>query len=230
MRWIDLGDPLPRAQPHRYTPLSWPDGSRVPLQPLEALPKEDPCFGRSMLDLATRRRSARSFSSLPQDKLGWLLALADGELARGDDHLGFPLSRRPAPSAGAIHPLHVVVQSPSLGGWHRYEPHGHELASITCSLNAHSVREELDQLVVAPSATLLLLAAEHGKTEAKYSDPCSLVWRDAGILLGYLSIAAEALDLAFVPLGVTGDQWVRALLDEAGLAGVGAAFVGARVR
>lgn len=90
-----------------------------------------------------------------------------------------------------------------------------------------TVRRETDDLVVAPSATLLLLVAEPGKTAAKYLNPDSLVWRDAGVLLGYLSLAAEALGLAFVPLGATGDPWAGTLVDEAGLTDVGAALVGA---
>ncbi|SEM10533.1 hypothetical protein SAMN05518845_11692 [Variovorax sp. YR750] len=86
----------------------------------------------------------------------------------------------------------------------------------------------MDELIAAPVATLLLLVAEPGKTAAKYFNSESLVWRDAGVLLGYLSLAAEALGLAFVPLGITGDPWAGKLVDESGLAGVGAALVGRR--
>lgn len=71
------------------------------------------------MDLAIHRRSAREFAPLRQDRLGWLLALANLQLARGPQHLGFPLTLRPSPSAGAIHPVHLIVQSPSLGGWSR---------------------------------------------------------------------------------------------------------------
>ena len=88
----------------------------------------------------------------------------------------------------------------------------------------------MDKLLHAPEATLFLFAAEPGMTAAKYGDPLSLVWRDAGVLLGYLAAAAESIDLRLCPLGVTGDPWVRRLVDQAGLAGVGTALVGARRR
>ena len=43
-------------------------------------------------------------------------------------------------------------------------------------------------------------------------------------------VAAESLDLSFCPLGVTGEPWTSRLLDQPGLVGVGAAFVGATPR
>ncbi|RUR71065.1 SagB/ThcOx family dehydrogenase [Variovorax guangxiensis] len=229
MTWLDLGNPRPRSEAQRYTPVHWPQGKRIPLQPLAKLSSDDSLFKRSFMDLAIRRRSAREFAPLPLDRLGWLLALANQQLACGPQHLGFPLTQRPSPSAGAIHPVHLIAQNLELGGWNRYDPMGHELVSVPGGPDVHVVRKAMDELVTAPAATLLLLVAEPGKTAAKYLNSDSLVWRDAGILLGYLSLAAEALGLAFVPLGITGEPWAGKLVDEPGLAGVGAALVGARV-
>ncbi|WP_177213725.1 nitroreductase family protein [Variovorax sp. YR750] len=228
MTWLDLGNPRPRTEVQHYVPVRWPESGRIPLQPLALLPSDDSTFEWSFMDLATRRRSAREFAPLPLDRLGWLLALTSQQLACGPQHLGFPLTLRPSPSAGAIHPVHLVVQSPVLGGWNRYDPAGHELVSVPGGPDVQVVRREMDELIAAPVATLLLLVAEPGKTAAKYFNSESLVWRDAGVLLGYLSLAAEALGLAFVPLGITGDPWAGKLVDESGLAGVGAALVGRR--
>lgn len=228
MTWVELGNPRPRSRALRYTPVQWPDGERTALSSLSALPSHDAVFARSVFDLSSQRRSARAFAPLARDRLGLLLELVNRQLASGSEYLGFPLTQRPAPSAGAIHPVHLIVQDPALAGWHRYDPAGHALVSVPCAVDVAAVRRHMDQLVAAPTATLLLLAAEPGKTASKYVDSCSLVWRDAGVLLGYLSLAAEALNLAFLPLGVTADPWVRRLVDEPGLAGVGAALVGAR--
>lgn len=228
MTWLDLDNPRPRSEAQHYVPVRWPEGKRISLQSLANLPPNDPIFERSFVDLATRRRSAREFAPLTLDRLGWLLALANLQLARGPQHLGFPLTLRPSPSAGAIHPVHLIVQSPALGGWNRYDAAGHELVSVPGGPDVQIVRKAMDELVAAPAATLLLLVAEPGKTSAKYLNSESLVWRDAGVLLGYLSLAAEALDLAFVPLGITGDPWAGKLVAEPGLVGVGAALVGAR--
>jgi hypothetical protein len=72
-------------------------------------------------------------------------------------------------------------------------------------------------------ALLMALVCEPGKTAAKYEHFESLVWRDAGVVLGYMSIVAEALGLNFCPLGLVGDPWPpeqggTLLLKGAGLA------------
>ena len=72
----------------------------------------------------------------------------------------------------------------------------------------------------------MVLVAEPGKTAAKYANSESLVWRDAGVLLGYMSVVAEALGLGFCPLGITGQAYVSALSADARLTGVGLAVVG----
>jgi hypothetical protein len=86
----------------------------------------------------------------------------------------------------------------------------------------------MHEVVAAPSATLLLFVAEPGMTGSKYEEAASLVWRDAGVLIGVIAAAAEALSLNFSPMGVTGEPWAGYLIPGAPLVGVGAAFVGAR--
>lgn len=224
MTWIDLGNPHPLPSARTYTPLVWPAGELVPLPP----PSESAT--RSFSDVALARRTRRNFLALGTGNLSSLLSLTCRVQKVGDTALGFPLTQRPAPSAGAIHPIHLILLEPGTSAWQRYEPFQHALVNVPTSVDAQHVRRAMEEVLAAPGATLLLLAAEGGMTAAKYDRPWSLVWRDAGVLLGWLSIAAEALDLSFCPLGVTGEPWTSRLLDQPGLMGVGAAFVGATSR
>lgn len=226
MTWIDPGNPHPHPLPptRTYTPVVWPEGAHVPLPP----PSE--VAARSFIEVALARRTRRDFSALEAGQLSALLSLTCRVQQVGDTQLGFPLTRRPAPSAGAIHPIHLVLLGPGKSAWQRYDPFQHALVNMPTSVDAQHVRRAMEELLSAPGATLLLLAAEGGMTAAKYDHPWSLVWRDAGVLLGWLSMAAEALDLSFCPLGVTGEPWTSRLLDQPGLMGVGAAFVGATPR
>lgn len=123
----------------------------------------------------------------------------------GGDELGFALSHRPCPSAGAIHPIHLLVIDPQAGRWLRYDAVSHALDEVITQLEPSGVLAEMHSVLPATSATLLILAAEPGKTAAKYEAAESLVWRDAGVLLGFLAVAAEALGLNYCPLGVTGE-------------------------
>lgn len=72
----------------------------------------------------------------------------------------------------------------------------------------------------------MLFAAEFGKTAAKYRYPESLVWRDAGVLQGALTLTATALGMSFCLLGITGNPWIGDLADQGQLMGVGAAIFG----
>jgi hypothetical protein len=158
--------------------------------------------------------------------LGEVLSMCCGAQDVGADSLGFPLSRRPAPSAGAIHPIHLVVNVPPESAWYRFDPMRRQLIGLPTTVRAIDVRAAFDEVLPAAHAALMLFVAEPGMTAAKYEHFASLVWRDAGVLQGVVSLAAEALGLGCTLLGVTGDPWSAQLLDQPGLHGVGAAFVG----
>ena len=69
--------------------------------------------------------------------------------------------------------------------------------------------------------------AEPGKTAAKYEHHETLVWRDAGVVLGYMSLVAEALGLSFCPLGLTGRPQLTEFLPESqAMHGVGLSVLG----
>ena len=220
MTWVDLGNPYLLAEPRSYQPLRWPTGKRIEL--VDQVPSE----ARGFAQIALERRTRYGFGPVSLDSLGSLFLLTNRVQSLGTQQLGFALSKRPAPSAGAIHPIHIVVHVGRNGGWYRYDPVDHVLIELSSSIQPQTVRAAMNQIVEGGDAALVLFVAEPGKTFAKYGDACSLVWRDAGVLLGYFSLAAEALDLSFCPLGVTGEPWGGRLINEAGLIGVGAAFVG----
>lgn len=218
--WIELGNPYPLDRPKRYSPVGWPSGSILPLPTPAALPEAPfPSVARS-------RRTRREFGPLDLGSLSGLMELTCRVQLLGTDELGFPISKRGVASSGAIHPVHVVVDMPQLKAWHRYDPQHHALVSLDTHVDRSEVREGLRDVVFAPTATLLLMVGEPGMAAAKYGDPTSLVWRDAGVLLGCLSLAAEAFGLSFCPLGVTGDPWAREFVPQPGLVGLGGAFLG----
>lgn len=220
--WVDLGNPCPRSEPRHYSPLVWPVGQRIPLPVAKSISG----LSKPIADVLLHRRTKREFSPLNAEMLGALTWLTCQTQRTGKEDLGFPLSLRPCPSAGAIHPIHLLVIGPRGDGWFRYDSVSHSLNEVKTEVDPQEVLDAMQAVLPAPHATLLILAAEPGMTGAKYEAPASLIWRDAGVLIGVLAMAAEALDLSFCPLGVTGDPWVRQLLDQSGLAGVGAAFVG----
>lgn len=224
MGWTNLGEPRPKSEPSRYVPRFWPCEDYKPLSRVDSLPQGD------ISQHLFARRSCRRFDAAPpESSLGHLLyltAFSQGHEASG---YGFDLSRACAPSAGAIHGIHIlVVPASDNNAWH-YAPARHALGRLRQSNRlATRARADAAELTHLGSATLLLLVAEPGMYAAKYHACESLVWRDAGVLIGYLSVVAEVLGLDFCSLGITGSSALDYLDRQSQLLGVGNAVVGGR--
>ena len=219
--WLDLGNPKPKQQPEVYTPMQW-SGPRV------ALSSNGAATAPHLATLLAGRRSRRNFvAPASLDDLAAMLELCcrTRELQASD--LGFDLEFRPHPSAGAIHCVHTLVQREINEDWTYYDAQAHQLVLLPgTSAAANAARSAADELVPAANASLIALVAEPDKAAAKYNSPGSLIWRDAGVLLGYFSICAEALALSFCPLGITGQPMLAELDEQGRLCGVGMALLG----
>jgi len=224
LTWPELGNPVPNEEPRPYSPIVWPLGERLLL---DEIASQLSCATEVDQFLRTRR-TERKIGSISDADLGaWLDLSCRTQLVQGSVY-GFDISFSPTPSAGAIHPIHLVFAAPGVPSWQRYDNVDHALFEVPSELDPREAHRAMQGLLPVQDATLILLAAEVGKTAAKYEHPASLVWRDSGALLTVMGLAAHALSLAFCPLGVTGEPWVSRLLEQKGLFGVGAAFVGTR--
>jgi SagB-type dehydrogenase family enzyme len=189
--------PLPAIAPPRGPVLA------LPRPDLDALTREDPPFA-SVLE---RRHSERRYGAPPltRAQLGELLFRA----ARVRElHSGGPEERtlRPAPSAGALHPLEVyVVVGACEGlepGLYRYAPGSHGLEP-----RAGPTREVRALLADArqgrsPVQVLLVLAARFQRVAYKYEGLAyACVLKDAGALLQTLCLSATAMGLASCIVG-----------------------------
>lgn len=223
MTWIDLGTPKPRTEILPYSPYVWETLDVLQLctpQPFDVVP-----FAATVLD----RRTRRAFKALSDVQLSRFFWLTSHRTSLRDQSPNTPVLSHPVPSAGSIHPIHVIVSRFDDSSWWRYEPSDHSLAEIDIPPFAFDdLKSAMDDVVPFGNATALVLVAEPGKTFAKYEFGSSLVWRDAGVLIGYQSLVAEALGLSYCPLGITADAWVSRLDPERKLVGVGAALLGAR--
>lgn len=221
MTWIDLGNPMPKLVHDVHELLKWETGEVHPLTATSGIATQ-PFF-----QVLRERRTRRQFASLGEAGLADFLWHACRSRETWASDLGFELESRATPSAGAIHPIHLVINRPGDPRWWLYEPRGHFLVElITAPERLEGLREHCQQVVYAPEAIQLLLLAEPGKTLAKYSDGCSLIWRDAGAMLAVMALAAQGLGLNFCPLGITGEPWAGGLAKQGKLVGVGLALLG----
>lgn len=221
MDWVDLGNPVPLEQTQTYEPVNWKTGNVLKLILPESI--TTPAFH----DVAFSRRSRRSFDAIGVNELSTLLWLTARTQQIDRLTSNVILRRAPVPSAGALHPVYITIRQQSENIWWLYDRDAHELRSLVEVGDLwDGLLDQIEQVVPRGAGSVVLLVAEPGKTMAKYKSACSLIWRDAGVLLAHLGLAAEALRLNFCALGVTGEPWVSSLDDQNRLFGVGAALVG----
>lgn len=116
---------------------------------------------------------------------------------------------RPVPSAGARHPIDVVVAAGDIeglaSGWWRFDPWRGDLVEIELATGS---QEYLEQLRVTTGAdtppAALVLVASFARTLTRYPAGSSLVWRDAGVMAGYLHLSASSRGLASCILSPVG--------------------------
>lgn len=217
--WTAFGQPSPRARPLSYTEHAWRIvGAR-------ALPSPGPMDPWSAVIAA--RESRRTFGPLPLGALAELLWYVCACKRSMDSAMGFAIEKRGVPSAGGIHPIHVLIADPQTRVLERYDGRSHALERLATSA-PQELLTACAELLAPQEGALLLFAAEPGKTTAKYENGDSLVWRDAGVQQGAFAMVAEALGLNFCLLGMSGEPWVSSLSEEGKLRGVGMALVGSR--
>ena len=142
--WTWLGSPTPRQEPVAYTPWVWPIVRSI------SLPMACASVG-AWSEASSTRRSRRTFAPLELEQIGMLLWHTLYCQRTADSPLGFALQRRAVPSAGAIHPVHLVMQMPDDSAtWARYNPLTHALDVVAASADVlDALRIEADRVVVA---------------------------------------------------------------------------------
>ena len=194
----------------------------------ETLGHRDPSLVVQSADLL-ERRSNRVFSELPRAALGGLLWLSARTIASTVLPTGLRSYHRPAPSAGGLHPIDLVILDthPKYRSF-VYDPDAHQLVELNTEPKllrelAHAVSQVLD-----PQAGIIVLfAGDFERTLGKYFHGESLVWRDSGALQATIEFAAYQLGLNACGIGITGEPFVSSLLRSSGrVLGVGGIVVG----
>jgi hypothetical protein len=134
-------------------------------------------------------------------------------------------SRRPALSAGALHPISVVLFADLTV--YRVNVESCTLDKLTFSEEAHGAwLGRCRYLLPKADGAFIVLIADMGKSTAAYENSESLVLRDAGAMLQTIALASEWFGLGFCPLGILGNEVVAALPSSEQLLAVGAAAIG----
>lgn len=224
MSRIDLPSPLPRDRVTAWGPCPYMTG------PPRYLPLPDDMPRVSLWDVIDSRSSRREFSPLSEQSLSTLLWYSAKTRRIGRDK-GRPWESRPSPSAGGTHAIDLVAVDRGTHEWRArlYDPLSHALREVVTE-NRQELARFVDAVagVVDPGeGTILWSVADWDKISACYAHGESLVWRDAGALLGVLYLVCEGLGLNCCAVGMTGDPMISRLFGNCDrLVGVGGCIVG----
>ena len=217
-------EPRPRPVPRSPERNHWEGRPRIALARTITEPKID------FLGLLRRRRSSIGHASVAPTDLSSLLWHAMLLRARRPATADFAAwESRATPSAGGIHCISLLcLPIEDDAGAGLFDPERHELVQLPDDQRRAAVegnRRNVAVMCGATCGTTLQFVADIPRIDGAYENAETLIWRDAGALTMTLALAAEALDLAALPLGRTGAEIVTAAGFGPGWRGVGAIHI-----
>ena len=184
-------------------------GNILPRQQISSLP--DIGFATVL----EARHSVREFCAPSQAELLALLTHAARSRLTWPTEDGEIVGSRPSPSAGARHPIEIIVAALDVhglsSGLYWFDPMQCRLLMLPTGY------DEAQEVAVRAQATLgvedlppvvLCFAAELQRTLSRYVGGMSLILRDTGALMATVCFVATALGLATCTLGIGGQSSV----------------------
>ncbi len=208
MAGIPAEEPRPRG-----TPLPW-QAFRPRVLETEPLARPEAPRPRDFGDVLRSRRSGLAGPVGWTEVAGLLWHAAGIQDRAPSGRAGIPVERRASPSAGGLHPIHLVcINGDGDGRVRLYDAHDHAFHVLDVDHEDVSAKNAavVGEILGASRGCTLRLVADVGKVEAAYENPESLVLRDAGCVVAVLCLCAEWLGLTACPLGFLGDELLAAL-------------------
>jgi SagB-type dehydrogenase family enzyme len=176
-----------------------------------AVPITDVGSTRPFAEVVANRRSDRHLHPPSLTEVGTVLARAGLTRERGTDRAGAPVAHRAAPSAGARHPLTLVLLAADVrgldpGSW-ILDPDAAVLRPGTQSPEqTNQALHEIGQAIGRPGRppAAVLAVAQPDRTLSRYPLGISLLWRETGALLMLVHLAASDIGLGSCIVGTCG--------------------------
>lgn len=205
-------NPTPKDQEDDVNSFYYPIGATMRLSKPE---KPQPV---NFWDVVINRRTRRTFSLLTLQEISdilWYSAKVQN-IAVQDN--GYILTYRPSSSAGARHPIDILVMSPILEDFkscYYYNPFEHSLNKLTIAEDITSqFISHISPTIQVQHGTILWFVAHVQRTTAKYKNAESLIWRDAGALIHSIQIASVGCNKSSCPIGSLGEPIISKMFPD----------------
>jgi SagB-type dehydrogenase family enzyme len=221
-----LASPLPIPNPPRRSRFSYPVVATT------YLPIPRRTAGPGIFKVMGTRITRRCFAPLDRMKLSeFLWYVGRTRRTEGPNADSRSWERRMAPSAGGLQAIDLIVQQKDGSNFFmfRYNSRAHALEQLRVKSSCAALWDAAQAILPAPGAFIIWFSADIGVMRARYRWGESLLWRDAGALLAYCCLVAEALGLASCPLGLTGEPMFADVFGAKRIRCYGGITIGARI-
>jgi SagB-type dehydrogenase family enzyme len=177
------------------------------------------------------RKTQRKFDSPTIEQLGSILRYTAKVKNTWLQNNGYILTQRGVPSAGARHPIDIVVWHSSIldsRSFYYYNPFDHSLNQLKNNNDDISAfLKHINEIVKIKEAAIFWFVMHVKRTSAKYDNAESLVWRDAGALINAIQLVCTAMELNCCPIGSLGEPFISGMFDgQDGIFGAGGLLIG----
>lgn len=186
-----------------------------------------------IVECIVNRKSSRDLKFADPTQIGELLWHSAKVTGIDVEKDGYILSSRRAPSAGARHPIDIIVSQPKRENEERrcfsyYNPFEHSLNLLSLNYEiSEKFFQHINEVVSINDATIIWFVAHPVRTSAKYDNFESLIWRDAGALIYCIQLVSTILGLKSCPIGSLGEPYISQLFKKNGAVfGVGGILIG----
>lgn len=165
-----------------------------------------------IVEILDQRRSRHTTTAPTLQDISTLLWLTQREISHDKSNLD--LIHLPYPSAGSIGSIRVLALNTDLGAWvYNRKSHGAEVLLVQ-SASLDEIMQDANRFFEIGDAVILLFFAQKSVIARYYEHPESLILRDAGVILGVLSLVSELQHVSFCPLGTLGETWLTLLAGD----------------
>lgn len=205
-------NPEPRKKLLKISDFNYQVGNSI------SLPAVDEKHSSKFFEILKNRKSERQFRKLRITQLAkvlWFCAKARGISIADNDQILFHTN---VPSAGSIHPIDILISLPgpiTKRKLHYYDPFTHKLWELTLDKRKlFSFIRIIDQNIKTSNSTIFWFAGDILRTNEKYKNPESLVWRDAGALIMTVQLVATAFNIRSCAVGTLAEPFFAKLFNN----------------
>lgn len=217
-----MNDPYPKDKPDLCDPFIYSIKCKHFLK-RNFLPQK-----KDFYSVIENRKSTRDFSRITFNQLEEMLFHISKITSINIDKYNYITTKRTVPSAGARHPIDILVSLPEKQRkLNYYNPLDHSLNEL-CVEDSKLVNfySKINENLNLENACIIWFAIQINKTASKYNNPESLYWKDTGILLYHIQLISSYLGLKSCPLGTLASEAFNQLFEEDTLISGGGILIG----